>query len=79
MTEITTEIDFVKMAEGIVKLQEGQKRLEEYIVGNDCTDGLSKRVKCLENGIPKFAGVFSVVGIFVGSALTWLFNFMSKR
>lgn len=40
--------------------------------------GLCQRVKDLEDGIPKTVGIFSTIGIFVGSALTWLFNFINK-
>jgi hypothetical protein len=76
VTEITTEIDFVKMAEGIVKLQEGQRRLEEYIIGNDNEDGLCKRVKTLENGMPKVIAFSTFLGIIVGSVGTFVYQFL---
>ena len=70
---VPPEINLTKMAIDIACIKQA-------VVGDSENGqiGLCQRVKELEDGIPKTAGIFSVVGVCVGSALTWVFNFISK-
>ena len=68
------EIDLTKMAVDIALIKQA-------VIGDSENGqlGLCQRVKTLEDGIPRTAGIFSVVGLFVGSGLSWLFNFFIHK
>ncbi len=71
MTEVKTDINFVKMANDIAKIKQA-------VLGNG-VPGLCQRVDQLEESIKKqgkICGFCAGFGVVVGGALSWILNIL---